>query len=283
MKNNIYLPKEIYNLQKQSKILYSSNNFNKKNKLLYNPRNKLNIIYKPQYIHDYETLVKGRSIIIVGPSKTVLRKRNAGFIHSFDLVVRLNKSIPISMNMEPFIGYRTDILYNSCYYDSGKNNISVNLLSNNNVKYLRASYPPIGVFKKDIDRFNLHNKSYGFPFGHINTKYYTSIVNKINTRPYTGTLAILDLLKYDIKVLYITGLDFFKYNYHNSYGVRTKDEMKSVRNGPIHKREPQIDLIRQLYLTDNRIKVDDILESVLLEKYISFYNSIIIKFQSYFI
>jgi len=276
-----------YNSYKSNKILYSSstssyNNFNKNNTRLYNPRKQLRLGYQQQYIHDYEMLLKGRSVIIVGPSKTVLRKRNADFIHSFDLVVRLNKSLPIAMNMEEFIGYRTDILYNSCYSDSGQNNISVNLLKNNNVKYLRASYPPISVFKQDIERFKLHNRSYGFPFGHIDTKYYKSIVQKINTRPYTGTVAILDILKYDIKVLYITGLDFFKYNYHSSYGVRSRDEMKAVRNGPIHKREPQIDLLRQLFLTDKRIKVDDILESILLEKYINFYNRIIVQFQSYF-
>lgn len=277
------IPSSIYNSYKRNnRVIYSSQDDLSSNIRLYNPRKQLKLQYKPKYIHDYETLLKGRSVIIVGPSKTVLRKKNADFVHSFDLVVRLNKSLPVATNMEEFIGYRTDILYNSCYSDSGQNNISVNMLVNNNVKYLRASYPPISVFKKDLDRFKLHNRSYGFPFGHIDIKYYKNIVSKINTRPYTGTLAILDILKYDIKVLYITGLDFFKYNYHSSYGVRSRDEMKAVRNGPIHKREPQIDLLRQLFLTDKRIKVDDILESILLEKYIKFYNRIIIKFQSYF-
>lgn len=282
-KSSYNIPSSIYNsYNSNNKVLYSTSNRTNNNYKLYNPRKQLKLEYKSYYIHDYESLLKGKSIIIVGPSKTVLRKRNADFIHSFDLVVRLNKSLPIAMNMEEFIGYRTDILYNSCYSDSGQNNVSVNLLKNNNVKYLRASYPPIGVFKKDLERFKLHNRSYGFPFGHIDTKYYNSIVKKINTRPYTGTLAILDILKYDIKVLYITGLDFFKYNYHSSYGVRSRDEMKAVRNGPIHKREPQIDLLRQLFLTDKRIKVDDILESILLEKYINIYNRIIVQFQSYF-
>jgi len=282
-KSSYNIPSSIYNSYNSNrKVLYSTSNKTDNNYKLYNPRKQLQLEYKSYYIHDYESLLKGKSIIIVGPSKTVLRKKNSDFIHSFNLVVRLNKSLPIALNMEQFIGYRTDILYNSCYSDSGQNNVSVNLLKNNNVKYLRASYPPIGVFRKDIERFKLHNRSYGFPFGHIDTKYYNSIVKKINTRPYTGTLAILDILKYDIKVLYITGLDFFKYNYHSSYGVRSRDEMKSVRNGPIHKREPQIDLLRQLFLTDKRIKVDDILESILLEKYINFYNRIIVQFQSYF-
>ena len=58
--------------------------------------------------------------------------------------------------------------------------------------------------------------------------------------------------------------------------------MMRTRNGPIHKREPQINLLRQLYLTDNRLKVDDILESVLLEKYTVFYNKILQTYTSYF-
>ena len=248
------------------------------------PRNQLQLKYSQVYMHDYEALVKGKSLIIVGPSKTVLRKKNADFINSFDLVVRLNKILPIPYHMEQFIGYRTDILYNNCNTTDhgGENNLSINMLVNNNVRYLRASYPPIGVFKKDIDRFRMLNRSRGFPFGHVNTKYYNSVVKKLNTRPYTGTLAILDLLRYDIKALYITGIDFFKYNYHSSYRVLNKEDMMKTRNGPIHKREPQINLLRQIYLTDKRIKVDDVLENVLLEKYNVFYNKILQSQQSYF-
>lgn len=308
----------LYRYQKNNKINsnYTNFNHNYKNKTLFNnvisstskvknnilklysqpsrtpqlqyrnkiPKKQLQLKYSQVYIHDYGSLVKGRSLIIVGPSKTVLRKKNADFINSFDLVVRLNKILPIPYHMEQFIGYRTDILYNNCNTTDhgGDNNLSINLLVNNNVRYLRASYPPIGVFKKDIDRFKMINRSRGFPFGHVNTRYYNSVVKKLNTRPYTGTLAILDLLKYDIKALYITGIDFFKYNYHSSYRVLNKEDMMRTRNGPIHKREPQINLLRQLYLTDNRLKVDDILESVLLEKYTVFYNKILQTYTSYF-
>jgi hypothetical protein len=74
------------------------------------PKNQLQLKYSQVYIHDYGALVKGKSLIIVGPSKTVLRKKNADFINSFDLVVRLNKILPIPYDMEQFIGYRTDIL-----------------------------------------------------------------------------------------------------------------------------------------------------------------------------
>lgn len=278
VKNNIsklYLQSS----QKQSSSYYAQIEY--RNRI---PKKQLQLKHSPVYIHDYGALVKGRSLIIVGPSKTVLRKKNADFINSFDLVVRLNKILPIPYHMEQFIGYRTDILYNNCNTTdhSGENNLSINLLVNNNVRYLRASYPPIGVFKKDIDRFRMINRSRGFPFGHVNTKYYNSVVKKINTRPYTGTLAILDLLKYDIKALYITGIDFFKYNYHSSYRVLNKEDMMRTRNGSIHKREPQINLLRQIYLTDNRLKVDNILESVLLEKYTVFYNKILQTYTSYF-
>jgi len=272
VKNNI---SKLYSQSSKTPQLQYRNKIQKK---------QLQLKYSPIYIQDYSTLVKGKSLIIVGPSKTVLRKRNADFINSFDLVVRLNKILPIPYNMEQYIGYRTDILYNNCNTTDhgGENNLSINLLVNNNVRYLRASYPPIGVFKKDINRFKILNKSRGFPFSHINTKYYNSVVKKINTRPYTGTLAILDLLRYDIKVLYITGIDFFKYNYHSSYRVLNKEDMMRTRNGPIHKREPQINLLRQIYLTDNRLKVDDILENVLLEKYTVFYNKILKTYTSYF-
>lgn len=288
-KNVINNKKILYNtvLNNMSKInngYKKLSSYSKNNRMTTSIKNNLQLKYKQVYIHDYGALVKGKSLIIVGPSKTVMRKKNADFINSFNLVVRLNKSLPIPYYMEKFIGYRTDILYNNCNTTDhhGDNNFSIPTLVNNNVRYLRASYPPIGVFKRDINMFKLKNKNRGFPFGHINTKYYQKINNKLKTRPYTGTLAILDLLQYDIKVLYVTGIDFFKYNYHNSYRVLNKEDMMRTRNGPIHKREPQINLLRNIFLTDSRLKVDDVLENILLEKYIVFYNKLLQSFQSYF-
>ena len=267
---------------------YSGGNIEKRNRVNMVSNNKTiqSMIYtmRQRYIYDFAELLRGKSVAIVGPSKSIIRKRQEDYIESFDIVVRLNKSLPLPYSMKNFIGTRTDILYNNCNTSDypGENKFDIASLLSAGVLYLRCPYPEVGVFRGDIMRFKNHNKNIGFPFGTINKKYYKSIISKTKTRPYTGTLAILDIIKHDISRLYITGLDFFKYSYYGAYRICSKEDIIRTRNGAIHKREPQIDLIRELVLTDDRIEPDDVLEQVIYEKYDKIFSTVMSRFGGIF-
>lgn len=58
-------------------------------------------------MNDY---LKGKRIIIVGPSPSLLKFNKGSFIDSFDVVCRIKKSFPVQKDMESKLGKRTDIL-----------------------------------------------------------------------------------------------------------------------------------------------------------------------------
>lgn len=216
----------------------------------------------------FTSLVKNKRVIIVGPSITVQKCNLGTFINNFDIVVRLNKSLPVPTLMYPHIGYRTDILYNSLNATDypGENNFGPHFLKQQQIKYLRCPYPPITPFKSDIKSFHRKNKN-TINFGHINTEYYKKLEYSIGTRPYTGTCAIADLLHCGVKELFVMGIDFYTYKHSFYYRNVSEKKLKKLRNNNIHQRKPQIDLIRRFYLLENRLVVDNILDEILLENY----------------
>jgi hypothetical protein len=223
----------------------------------------------------FQRFLQKKRVILIGPSVTVQECFLGNFVESFDLVVRLNKSLPIPTIMQEHIGRRTDILYNSLNTTDylNENNINPFFFRNQNVKYVRCPYPPVIPFKYDIQKFQKKSKNI-IHFGHIDTYYYSKIKNNLKTRPYSGTCAIADILKQDIKELYVMGIDFYSYGYASYYRKVNKKKLERLRNNHIHKREPQIDLIKRFYLLDDRLVVDNVLDSLLLHQYDTLFHNI---------
>lgn len=223
----------------------------------------------------FSSLVKNKRVIIVGPSITVQECNLGTFINNFDIVVRLNKSLPVPVKMYPHIGCRTDILYNSLNTTDypGENRFGPHFLRKQKVKYLRCPYPPISPFTNDIKSFYRKNKNM-IDFGHIDTNYYVKLEYSVGTRPYTGTCAIADLLHCGVKELFVMGIDFYTYKHSFYYRNVSEKKLKKLQNNNIHRRRPQIDLLRRFYLLDNRLIVDNILDEILLEKYDSLFYGI---------
>ena len=242
-------------------------------KLTYNT-NDINISYNSDP-NLFLSLVKNKRVIIVGPSITVQECNLGNFINNFDIIVRLNKSLPVPIKMYQHVGCRTDILYNSLNTSDypGENNISPLFLKQQKIKYLRCPYPPITPFKEDIKSFYKKNINI-INFGHIDTNYYKKLEYGLGTRPYTGTCAIADLLHCQVKELFVMGIDFYTYKHSFYYRNVSSVKLKKLQNNNIHQRKPQIDLIRRFYLLDNRLVVDNILDEILLENYDSLLHGI---------
>lgn len=222
----------------------------------------------------FKNLIRNKKVIIVGPSITIQDCQLGKFIDSFDIIVRLNKSLPVPPHMYNHIGSRTDILYNSLNTTDypGENNVNPIFLKHQKIRYLRCPYPPIVPFKHDIESFQRKNRNI-IPFGYIDQDYYRKLRYSLQTRPYTGTCAIADILHSDVKELYVMGVDFYTYGYTNYYRKVSPKKLDRLRNNNIHKRTPQIDLLRRFYLLDKRLVVDNVLDKILLEEYDSlFYN-----------
>ena len=132
----------------------------------------------------------------------------------------------------------------------------------------------ISPFHGDITRFENINKKYNLPFHILNSEYYLEIANMLGTRANSGTLTILDLLCYDVKELHITGFTWFRDGWRKSYkdhceifgekeGKRKREEELSGEFDGNHIQKPQEDLVREIYLNDNRVFIDDVMKDIL--------------------
>lgn len=219
-------------------------------------------------IIQYEDYIKYKRIALVGPSKSLIGQHKGKELDAYDLIVRLNKALPIPDNLKQELGTRTDILYNSLNTSDhpGENNIDPKFFLKNKVKYLCCSYPNIYPFQKDIGVFLEMNRHTQMPFRTLPLDLYDKMERALGCRPYTGICAIMDLLRFNIKELYITGMDFYATGYYKEYSNKSVD-LKRLRNNNIHQALPQIVLLRKIVLNDFRVKVDKILHKILFSFY----------------
>tara|TARA_Y100000389_G_C17458976_1_gene520240 strand:+ start:336 stop:2012 length:1677 start_codon:yes stop_codon:yes gene_type:complete len=230
-----------------------------------------------KYTEYYNNYLNNKNVVLVGPASSIINTNSGDIINSFDIIVRLNKSLPLSTKMMKDIGNRTDILYNSLnrYDHPGENILNEQFFINNKLKFLCSSYPNITPFSHDIKDY-LNNSRAKLPFRIVSEKSYHNIKNSIKTRPNTGIMTILDLLQSPIKTLYITGLNFYKTDYYKTYTKKQRANRGALvpynSSNMIHNQSPQINLLRHLALNDKRIILDRTLYRIVYTNYISFFG-----------
>jgi hypothetical protein len=222
-----------------------------------------------QYESLYMEYIRDKSVALVGPANSILNTKKGEIIDKFDIVVRLNKSLPLPKGLSADIGRRTDVIYNSLNTTDfpHENNLSASLYKKNNVQFMCSSYPYSNeIFRKDILHY-ITRYQFEIPFKVMNDTRFRQFERYLGTRPYTGTCAIMDLLSYPIKYLYITGLDFYQTKYYSEYRRITKVQLSHTRDNTIHKNKPQMDYLRTISLFDSRIILDDFLDKLLYQEY----------------
>ena len=232
-------------------------------------RDILQYLFNLNNSKDYHNYISNKRITIVGPSASIKGTEQGKLINSYDLVIRLNKALPLPKNMYNDVGSRTDILYNNMNQSDypGENVLDPVMFKRNGVKYVCSPYPPVHPFESDIISYIKMNKNQ-IPFHFVNYNTYKNTMTLLNgSRPYTGLSAIIDVLSSDIKELYITGMDFYMTKYYKGYRDISNEKLIYTRDNTIHKCLPQIKYLRYLVLTDRRIRVDKILEYVLFYSY----------------
>ena len=271
--------------QQENKRKPQSNQMTLYNNNLYKLYNTTNINEK--YTYYYYKYLYNKNVALVGPASSIIRSNSGKLIDTFDIVVRLNKSLPLPKKIMNDIGSRTDILYNSLNQTDfpGDNIINEEFFVGNRIKFLCTSYPNISPFNSDI-RHYLEKSTCTLPFRIVDTDLYYKIKKSIRSRPNTGIMAILDLLNTQLRKLYITGMNFYKTSYYKNY-QKTSNQIVPYSNNNIHNQNTQVELLKFLTLTDNRIIIDRVLYKILFNNYINFFkqkksidNDNIFKFKS---
>ena len=274
MDNNIVNCTYCNNIYIKNNLKIHLKNCNKKP----NPKNDYKLVSNIEGVYNhffrkynelFSNYLKDKTVALIGPAESIIGTKKGHLIDQFDIIIRLNKSLPLPKKMAEDIGSRTDILYNSlntCDYP-GQNKFNNDLLKNQGVKFLCCPYPfDHSIFKSDIISYIKKNK-FEIPFRVISNKTFFQLENYLRTRPYTGTCAILDLLNYPIKYLYISGLDFYMTSYYSSYRRIKKSRLSNIRNNTIHNNKPQIQYLKDIYVMDERIILDNFLDVNLFSDY----------------
>lgn len=216
-----------------------------------------------------EDYLKDKRVVIVGPADYV---NNNELINSFDVIVRINKGYNmINTNKH---GNRTDILYhiaNQHEENGGK------IPLDNNIKHIKFVYPVLDLYDdssfKNIGTLRDYIKIY------YDKKIYKQIKNKCSiideftylnfekeceSRPNSGLCAILDLLNYDIKELYITGFTLFQTNYDSSYRnvvegseETSKKALERMKQHNFHNQKKSAEIYKNNILKNDKVKHDE--------------------------
>jgi len=212
----------------------------------------------------YTDYLDNKTVAIVGPAPTVKEvENNLDIINSCDIVVRLNRSLPVHENLANFIGNRTDVLYNCMDEDPESGGyLHIPYLAQE-VDWLIGAYPLKTPFASNILKFKNRNNG-RINFDVFDLQYYDHLEECMGTRPNTGILAILDLLSKNIKSLYITGFTFFKGGYAREYRNYNEEQvLKRMRDHGNHSQEPQFRYVKHILASDDRVKTDEFLHKIL--------------------
>lgn len=186
---------------------------NKYLKKLPSPFNQINTPFNK----DLSKLIYQKNVVIVGPSNYLTNMELGGLIDNYQLVVRIKKGSPIPDILYKDYGKRTDILYTNLRMDNNTNLLDLDnllLMKQQGVHHICYPYPTEKNnlidyrFRKN---WKLNSKKINKVIPIINTinlQDFLLIHNLINTRPTTGLLAIMDILKYNPKELLVIGFTF---------------------------------------------------------------------------
>ena len=258
------------NLEQKKNFVNEANNYNKGN---------------------YEEFLKGKRVAIIGPSPSVRNEENGDFIEeNYDIIVRINKQWKHDPKLDSFIGKRTDILYNCLDYkeDCG-GMLNIDYIKKQNIKYIvdplkfvyfnKNDRDPLFAGKKRLDYYTIfHLNNMGtIPFHTIKKEYYEEWDKKTQTRINTGMLAILHILKHDIKELYIKGFSFFRDGYLSDYrskiaNINTNEKNSGnlvyqyMKHSGNHDQKKQWLYFKELLKDENiskKVKMDSTLEKIM--------------------
>ena len=235
--------------------------------------------------------LSNKKVIIVGPAPEPEYKDGFGsYIDSFDVVVRVNKGWRMSQESPAIFGSRTDILYHCLDFDEESGGlIDYDFLQSSGCEVIFSCYPNIsgpnfrdimlnsGVRHHCLNWFLSQNG--GIDYSIISSDYYLGVDEEMNTRPNSGTISFLHLLRSNLSFLHIVGFSFFSKGYVSSYrksidGVTALDEEHSEflvldrlkKHGDNHKMQEQIDFCKPILGRDPRVKMSTLLSKVLDER-----------------
>lgn len=233
---------------------------------------------------EYGDYLKGKRVIMVSHAASMVDSNQGEFIDSYDVVVRINDSIPLPEGLEKDIGTKCDILYSSLapQFRLTKEKLYQPLLDAGVKVVVRPT--PLKMGRIDEIKLSSHNVSYWYErlvtaLEDVDLAvrvvgrepYRTHTIRTNGKLPLTGFASLWDLLEFDITEMYMIGFNFFVGGSYEQYHANPKSENQKeawkegtgLYKGRYHVVAPQIRYLKELIKKDDRIKYDKTLEYVL--------------------
>jgi hypothetical protein len=176
--------------------------------------------------------ISGKRIAVVGPSPHLEGVGMGDKIDSYDVVCRLNELLPVGLEKD--YGSRSDVLFWSMgckFMDFFKGMIQDNPEMMSRVQLLVCPRHSLHVTSHHAGNFspernvfkNYKSLEIDTEFFHIGDELNTQFETSIGCHPTIGTLALLTLLEYNIRELFVCGMSFYttktRYNkYRSKFG-----------------------------------------------------------------
>ena len=217
-----------------------------------------------------ENWFKGKRVAIIGGADSAYKEKLGEYIDSFDVVVRINNGVRVIDKYHEYVGKRTDFLFHSFYTeeDEGKSPIEVDLWRNKNVKNLIFSYSIefLDYGRKYSNNFMKVTKG---KYNYSCVNYKQTLENRelvYPTNPTTGIIAINTIMACHPKLIYITGITFFRTPHLSDYrdvGLHIwRENVKSGKSA--HNFDIEYKAFKKLYCQHTAIfKLDTTLQQII--------------------
>jgi len=178
-----------------------------------------------RYIRNLELkqLITNKRISLVGPSSHLAGKGLGEYIDNYDLVCRVN-DVTAKYHEDDY-GYKTDLIVYSCP-TLGQDDFLNRMLSSPDIAMgvkglicptTKADHQYRDSPEENFKKINIFN----IPFFYEGKENYPSLCQEIGVEPSMGIAAIVTLLMYQPKELFITGFSFY-HQFNENLSVEEK-------------------------------------------------------------
>jgi hypothetical protein len=213
--------------------------------------------------NDFADFVKGKRCIVLAPSGFLKGQgeNSRRFIESFDVVVKNTNMCEID-DQDGELGKRCDIWYGWPATEEWE--LSIESLQQQNIKYIRLhsnadNYK--NALEKHLPNFMQKVSYHKISYSIVEHARYSELVTTLNCIPFTGVLAIYDLLANGASKVFAYGHDFYRTGYFNG---RTTYQPVDVQ---WHKTEPQMAYVYNLLKHEPRFNTDLNLKTILYQHF----------------
>lgn len=204
-------------------------------------------------------------MVLVGPANTLMGQGMGPWIDGHDVVVRINHAWPLPKHMSGDIGTRTDILYHNLNPKKQRlRKKEIAKMHQSGIQWIVSTHPAVRA------RYRRRQRLLRRLSGRLVRFRAVPLSVKKRLRPHVGSangglIAIVDLLRYPIARLYVTGFSFYTTPYLD-YPNYKKGFIKNALNH--HNQRRHKSYLAKLIKREPRLTVDPFIQR-LLEKHLA--------------